>query len=295
MKKLITKLTLPTRETTNRIHYGKEKLDMIYDHAKIEFNDYGCHETRHPSLIRLLKAAWDQFIKSDQPRPEKMIHIDTGDIFNHAADFSFSITSKDLLDKCMPNFVFDAWPEVGILDYKTTFQELVQAGETSPANSRAFWIGANTHPTRVVANDLAAQYPDLMDIRMMEWNRRDKTNLYQHTSDYITLVEHCKYRILIDLTANGHSGRLPLLLATGRPIIATDRKYEQWFWFDGSFQPWIHYIPSAETAEGMLQAVNWTVENPEKAESIGKAGQEYAKTHLRRQNAIDRMGRLLNS
>jgi glycosyltransferase involved in cell wall biosynthesis len=117
--------------------------------------------------------------------------------------------------------------------------------------------------------------------------------------EFVTLKDHCKYSILLDVRGWGFSARLPLLLATGRPIIIASRNHELWFYHDGTFIPWIHYIPAGDkygetiSHEAVAEAVKWAIEHPEEAAKIGKAGQEYAQKYLTRDAIIKKIGGIL--
>lgn len=157
---------------------------------------------------------------------------------------------------------------------------MIQEGCHPPVDNRAFWIGANTNKLREETCKIAVHYPTYMDFRMMSWNRVDPNALYKHTPQYVSLVDHCKYRVLVDLGAGGFSARLPLLLASGRPLILAERTYESWFYWEESFQPWVHYIPGGSTSKSIIEAIHWTFLHSEQAKEIGFRGQEYAKTIL---------------
>lgn len=97
--------------------------------------------------------------------------------------------------------------------------------------------------------------------------------------------------MLVDLGAAGFSARLPLLFASGRPVILADRSVESWFYWE--MQPWVHYIPGGSTPESILTAVQWTIDHADDARRIGETGRTYAQTHLTADAAIRRCATLL--
>ena len=105
----------------------------------------------------------------------------------------------------------------------------------------------------------------------------------------MSLVDHCAYRVLIDLGAAGFSARLPLLFASGRPVILLERPVESWFYWE--MTPWEHYIPS--TQDTLLERVQWTVEHPEEADAIGRKGQAYAREFLTHEAIVRRCAQCL--
>jgi hypothetical protein len=110
------------------------------------------------------------------------------------------------------------------------------------------------------------------DFRSVEWQRSDPDDLASHTPTYVSLVQHPEWAVLVDALGRGHSARLPLLFATGRPVIVIARPDEsELLW---RLMPWVHYIPAAATVEALAAAVQWAVvDHPDEAASIGKAGQ----------------------
>jgi glycosyltransferase involved in cell wall biosynthesis len=84
-----------------------------------------------------------------------------------------------------------------------------------------------------------------------------------------------------------------LLFASGRPVVVASRTFESWFYWDTTLKPWVHYIPGGSSPESILRAVKWTVENPGRAEEIGRAGQAYAKEMLTYDCALKRYAKLL--
>ena len=267
-----------------------ERLDVLISPTDLRFRDYGGYETRNSATIRLIREAWALYIRGPKVNvAPRHIRISTGDLYRPYADFSYGVTSKDLVAKSFPSFLFDSWPEVGIASYQQVFDTMVEAGARPPTDPRVFWIGALTNPFRKTACDIAAQHPEWMDFRLMTWNRADPTALAPNTQAYVSLVDHCAYRVLIDLGAAGFSARLPLLFASGRPVILLERSVESWFYWE--MTPWEHYIPCTE--DTLLERVTWTVEHPEEAAAIGRRGQAYALEWLTHDAVVHRCAQCL--
>lgn len=277
-------------------------LEIKYDKNYLSIEDHKGYESRHASMIKLIHEAWDKHVKNSNLLGERNISLYTDDIFNPSCDYSFAIPGQEFLYKCMPNYVYDSWPECGIFDYQKTFDLMVSASLNEPVDDRVFWIGAISHllnpAPRIMGSEVSIENPDLFDFRIIEWKNRglDQT---QHTSGYVTLVDHCKYRVLIDFGGAGFSARIPLLLASGRPVILVGHPQEVWFYWNGSLIPWKHYIPCGSkdgknlSKSEIKNAILWTFENKEKAKSIGLEGQDYAKNNLNKNYIIDLIGSIL--
>lgn len=260
-----------------------ETLDVSIRNGDIQFVDNGGYESRNTSTIKLIQLAFEQYPPDSSFSREFRVY--TGDRFSKVCDFSYAITKKEEVPRSIPHYLFDAWPEIGIQSYQQTFQEMLDAGNAPWQYQQVFWIGANTNRLRVDCSALTRKYPGNIDFRLMEWNRKDPSALHKNTATYVSLIDHCKYRVLIDLGAGGFSARLPLLFASGRPVILADREFESWFYWDGTLQPWVHYIPGGHTVDSIEKACKWTFENQEEARKIGERGREYAKTYFN-QDAI---------
>lgn len=266
-------------------------LSVFISNGTLTIQDNGGYESRNKSTIRLLQEAFEKYVPDSTVTRQFTIHTEDGPSEN--AEYSYAIASSNDIHKSLPSFIFDCWPEVGIQNYQRMFEDIIEAGKFPYVDNRVFWIGANTNTLRKEVCNLSVQYKQYVDFRMMSWNRSDPQALHKHTQSYVSLIDHCKYRVLIDLGAGGFSARLPLLLASGRPVLLADRKYENWFYWDGTLRPWVHYIPAGSTPESVFHAVLWTFQHPEEAKKIGENGQLYAKQYLTHDYAVKRYAELL--
>lgn len=276
----------------------EQLLDVYFTTNSLQFVDHGGYESRHVSTMKLIRQAWERYIRRPGGRFQTptAVRINTGDIQSHhrtlECDLSYSVRGPADVPKCIPHYLFDAWPECGVRDYTETFQEMVTRGSSPPTDDRAFWIGARTNDLRAGVCDLKTP---LLDARMMTWTRTDPKALSVNTPAYVSLPDHCAYRVLMDLGAAGFSARVPLLLASGRPLILAERAEEAWYYWDGSLQPWVHYIPCKATPEAVLEAIEWTDTHREEADAIGRRGRAYAQTYLTREAVLERVAMALLS
>jgi hypothetical protein len=276
--------------------FANEHIELVcytYNYDILEITKFGNHlQERYDNIVELLKKSWNLYVKNKGSTNKvvfKRIYI--RDQYYTFGDYCFSIMNESQLDECFPNFAFNSWNEARIKDYKEEFNNLIEEGTKPYSDNRAFWIGNTlSHPSRNNFEKLTTKYPDLVDFRYLDWN---------NPHNYVSLRDHCKYRVLVDIRGWGHSGRLPLLLATGRPVIVGPRVFEQWFYFDNTFLPWVHYIPAGEKIgetfnfDDIIKAVQWTVDNPEKAAEIGKAGQAYAQKYLTQDAILEKIGDIM--
>jgi hypothetical protein len=279
-------------------------IDVKYNNVNLHIEDHGGYESRHKSMVNLMRDAWQSRIRNDlPPEPLRFFTLYTDDCFNPQAHFSFAAGDPVTARRCVPHFIFDQWPECGMPNYEKVFEEVALAGRSSPEFNKAFWIGVvfsedkYPHCHRSKGRRVASRLPELIDFREIEWRIKGPEQ-FKHTPGYVTIPYHCKYQVLLDFGGIGFSARLPLLLASGRPVIVVGRPQEAWFYWDAGFSPWMNYVPCGSkegiVTEGDIKdAVRWAFDNPAKAAEIGQRGREYAFANLTRSRAVDRMGDIM--
>lgn len=180
---------------------------------------------------------------------------------------------------------------------------MIIAGDEPHEDDRVFWIGNTAlevaaYGRRRMGGWVAIKHPDMFDFRTIRWKFGPDQHLT--TPEYVTLPYHCRYRVLIDFGGVGFSARIPLLLASGRPLILVGHPEEAWFYWDGTLVPWEHYIPcgpkdGSELNENMIfESIEWTFKNPEEARKIGMRGRRYALNNLTRQAALARIVEMMS-
>jgi hypothetical protein len=278
-----------------------ETLQVNYNGDKINFVDNQSYESRNKAMMKLITTSWEKHIKGSDKNNTSFI-LYTGDRYNERFDYSFSIRDISQSNKYFPCFIFENWPEIGIIDYQQVYNDMIISSKKPYTDDRVFWIGCNSNYNRTMGCNVAKQNVDLANFIMMEWQRIDNDALHLHTPEYVSLPDHCNYRVLIDFGGNGFSGRLPLLLASGRPVIIVGHPEEQLFyWDEENFIPWVHFIPcgkkdGSDVTEGaILESLLWTFENKNTCKEIGKNGQEYAMKYFNKNHIIDKIGEILKN
>ena len=209
---------------------------------------------------------------------DAMVYI--ADVFNADASFSTAGSAADK-DRIVPPYSFYDWPEVHIFGYEAMIRKIVSASKISPIYPKLFWAGFETNQFRKVAAEWAKNVANVEFRLMADWDRTDPAHL-QH-SMRVSLPSHTKYAALVDLPAAGFSARLPFLLASGRPLIIVERPQEQWFYWDvdgEGISPWVHYVPSAATTDGLAAAWMWIQDHPADAHAMAARAQHYVLYNL---------------
>lgn len=295
-------------ETEKKVVHGRyAQIDFKYNNYVLRAEDHGGYESRHKSMINLIRDAWRAHVRNEAPpEPDRFFTLWTEDNFNRMFHFSFACPGPAFVNRCMPHFIFEFWPECGMPDYQSIFDEMVFLGGRPPDEDKAFWIGAVFDPKlypwckRPLGLEVSSRRPDLLDFRRISWQQRGPDQ-FKHTPGYVTMQYHCRHRVLFDFGGVGFSARLPLLLASGRPVVIVGRPQEAWFYWDEGFVPWVHYIPcgskdgSSVSSEDIVRTLLWADSHRSRAEEIGRNGQAYALKNLTRKAVIDRIGSMMLS
>jgi len=256
----------------------------------------GGYQSRHQSVLTLLDRAEQDH--GGPPFGPLVIH--TGDRPISPAtggwrSYAFS-TAPGYGDVAVPDFVFGGWPEVGIDDFDETAEGVAAAGRQRAERPVVGWIGScHTHPVRWVLRRLGEEHPDLLEVDHVDWvPGPSQDRLRTSKGNHLTLPEQVgRWSALLDVEGMGYSGRLKLLLHSGRPVLVQERPWQEWYW--GALVPMEHYIPVRSDLSDLVEAARWVQEHPQEAEEIGRAGQRLARRMLTRTCAVERWARTLSA
>jgi hypothetical protein len=256
----------------------------------------GGYETRQDSVLKLLKAA-ERNHPLDAFGPS-LIHTEDRPV-SKAQDgyrsYAFC-TAPGYVDVPVPDFVLWGWPEVGIDDFDETCRRLAAAGEHPAELDAVGWIGScHTHPVRSLLYRLGQEHPNLLDIQRVEWVQAPSgKQLSTSAGNALSLPEQVhRWGALVDLEGAGYSGRLKLLLHSGRPVLIQDRPWREWYW--EGLVAWENYVPVKRDLSDLVPRARWVQDNWQEAARIGRAGQELARRVLTRASAVTQWARTLSS
>ncbi len=258
--------------------------------------DLGGFQSRHEAVLGLLEQA-----DREHCVPE------FGPLLVHTLDRPVSTpeqpwrsyafcTTDGFLDVPVPDFVFGGWPEVGIDDFDETCRRVQTAGYEPARLSVVGWIGsARTHPVRSALLRLGQQHPDLLDVQQVDWvPDPTQRRLQSSGGNSLSLGEQAaRWSALLDVEGKGYSGRLKLLLHSGRPVLVQERPWREWFW--DSLVPMKNYVPVRRDLSDLVAKARWVQQNPQKAEQIGRAGRDLARRLLTRTSAVEQWARAMRT
>ncbi|KAL4425428.1 hypothetical protein ABPG75_009444 [Micractinium tetrahymenae] len=140
-------------------------------------------ETRLPGIKRQLLAIWLKYGLPEGLDPGNAAHA-------HAV--------------LAPDWCFAEWLETRTLSWAEMLPLLLRAGELQPWESRTnllFFRGAPTGTRSAVEANISAQHIQQLDVQIIDWVHADRAK-------FVTLADHCAYKMLLHLLGSTYSARL---------------------------------------------------------------------------------------
>lgn len=194
---------------------------------------------------------------------------------------TYASADGDKRVRLVPDFIFYNWPQVGIANFDQLAASIISASSAEPTYPSLFWAGAASHSSRKHLLTLKNDSP-LYDFREIIWDRQDPNCL--RSSSYVSLIDHVKFKYLLDVEGNGYSGRVKLLMFTRRPIFLQDRPYKEYFYSD--LKPYVHYIPVKRDFSDLQDQLTWAEVNPEQCQLIANQALDYARLNFSTAKAV---------
>ena len=188
----------------------------------------------------------------------------------------------------IPNFSFYKWTEAKSSNFMNTKEELINNNiNWNDKLNKIFWAGSNLSPIRSTLNKFANH-------DMYEYN------LLDYGGKFVKLVDHCKYKYLLDMEGLGYSGRVPYLFLTGSCVIILENEHpnrDYKLYYDNDFIENIHYLKVKFNNNDSADIIHDKIMNKintSDCEMIGKKGKELAVTYYTYENIENYMAKLLN-
>lgn len=258
-----------------------EKKDSI-----IKIKNYGGYETRNENTIKFISNVLKKVKKDvrfnlyteDKPR----INI------NNLKTFSYSTIEEDYESTC-PDFIFEAWKEVGINKYEEKKLSIYEAGNDTYKNSKIGWIGSLTSQKRKQVCDLF-KHKNFLDFRVTNFT---KQNGVCTANNFLTLEQQVKeWKYLLDIEGNGYSGRVKLLIGSQRPVFLIDRQYKEFYY--QFMEPWKHYVPVKNDLSDLEENFNVIEKDPKLYQRIVAETNKFSQQFLTRKFAEEYFTKILN-
>lgn len=262
-------------------------------------DDFGGFGTRHASLLALIGDAVRRFPHVIPAfGTTGKLEMFSGDTLHRHYRYSLCTAMQYLQQKdqivAVPDFVFHGWPEVGIDDFDATCAAVADAGKTAPTHPKKLgWIGnVNTNPRRRLFVEVAKRFPTLIDARPFDTWSSTPGQIKEKAPGQMTMAQMAKeWGILFDIEGAGYSGRLKMLLHSGRPVVVQLRLlFEYWC---PHLLPMVNYVPVRWDSADVPAACVWIASKPKEAAAIGRNGAAFAKMFLTRDEAVKQWARTL--
>ena len=286
---IITNVKERTDDFINHVvQHNEQKMLVHVEYIKKE--DYLLFGAKRGWESRVTNTT-EMFIKAfnlirDEVDTDFSLDIDLGDYSEISLNLAYAYrnTNEKYL---IPDFSFEGWPEIGIINYDDTCKEIEKAGKEPYIYNKVFWIGSIlTNPIREELVKIGKNNENFEFIPMT-WERSEKKQDYlkkQQSDKYVSLPDHTQYKYLIDVPGIGYSARIKLLMFANRPLFIVDRKENEFYMKD--LKPFVHYIPVKGDLSDLEEKYQWAEEHYDEAQQIARNALDYAKTHLTTRAAI---------
>lgn len=266
------------------------------ENKSFSFQDFSGFDCRNISTMKLFATALSRI--RYQLKHSFKVPVITDDFAGDYPLKCFGYAKKDGQANVtlIPDFFFDGWASIGCDNYDAYMDEIVKNSFNPPMYNKLFWSGSlDIHPMRVKFFE-ASKVDDRLECLPINWKREELTAGKKLAKDVVLeLKEFNRYKYLIDLPCRGYSGRFKALLFSGRPLFKVvpppNTQLKEYFYDD--LKPFVHYIPVRNDLNDLNEQLNWAEDNYDKALEIAKNAQIYALEHLRTENAIAYLEKLL--
>ncbi|KAJ3020645.1 UNVERIFIED_CONTAM: hypothetical protein HDU68_010076 [Siphonaria sp. JEL0065] len=150
---------------------------------------------------------------SSTPIPDVEFVVDCTDYGSASKPGGLSFTRKteDELTWLIPDFGFQAWPEVGLLSYTDMRSDSLMYETNGPKKvEKLLWRGAPMTDSRKELLELAKEpWADVQELKWSCLKTPDEEGCRDFV-DYKTIPQHCGYKYLMQTEGHSYSGRFKL-------------------------------------------------------------------------------------
>jgi len=256
-------------------------INIVKEGKNLKVKNYGGYESRNQSSIKLAS----QMLKSLDKDIEFNIYTEDRPIknINNIKTFSYSTIDDGYSCTC-PDFIFENWREVGINNYNETCDLNYKSGLESYQTCKIGWIGSFTNNLRKEFYNFSLNNNDILDVRITNFSKNVDGSVT--SNNFLTMQQQIKlWKYLIDIEGNGYSGRMKLLMHSGRPLFLVERPYKEYFY--QFLIPWKHYIPVKRDFSDLKSNLNILEKDTSLYDIISKESINFAKKYLSKEYALE--------
>lgn len=248
---------------------------------RLFIQDFGGFQTRNFSSIKLAQQLLSE-VKKDvefniytEDKPKYNI--------NGIRTFSYSTINEDYSNTC-PDFIFNHWKEARIDDYEQHCVMLNECGKINYSENKIGWIGSFSCLARKQLYNYYKNNTNIFEMHVT--NLTLNLDGVVQSDNFMTMDEQVKkWKYLLDIEGNGYSGRLKLLMWSGRPVFIIDRPYKEYFY--QFMEPWKHYIPVKRNLSDLSENYNIIEKDHSLYKHISENAVKFSKEYLTKKFALD--------
>jgi len=169
----------------------------------------------------------------------------------------------------------------------------------------AVFRGSNTgcgynqsNNTRLKLAKLGAEYPQLLDAGITNWNfriRKNKDSPYLQIPDIENLAlvgklspeQQSNYKYLINADGHVSAFRLSLELSMRCCILLVESSQKWKMWFSDMLEPYVHYVPIKADLSDLISQLQWCLKNDDKCEKMAHNSLNFYKKYLTKKGVLD--------
>lgn len=275
----------------------KEKRKQLIQRIEKQYfsvDDYHGEDERFYAVQKLIRLSC-QLYNNENLNDVNISTQDRGSDEYGVYTFCYPAERPDLQPYSGPDWCFYWWRSAQIPNYIVLSKSLEKNGQSKAITNKAGWVGNIYSPlpdvpeygTRPLLKKIADNHPDLLEVLHVSPVDAQVNN---KVKNYRTLEEQVRrYKYLIDIGGNGYSGRLKMIMWSGRPILLVQRRYVEYFYKD--LIPYQHYIPIREDLNDLVKQIKWCRKNPMKATEIGNNCKEFAKQQFNLEKILENVNK----
>jgi hypothetical protein len=259
-------------------HHTMNHMYVSYDGSNLVMRGLS-FQTRFESTAHMINDAFQLILtqkKSVRHFTNLSVSIDDVGAGPVCPDWAYCPVPDCRSTKAIPDFSFYKWTEAGLIpDYTTIVLSLGSISTEHALLNKCGWAG---NPE---TNAIRKAFISKADKSLFEIFTPASTT---GTQGRLSMADEVKkWTCFVDLPGEGYSGRVPMLLWSGRPLLLVERSKEHPLdnvFYAAKLQPWFHYIPVQADLSDLNEKAAMVLSEGGNATVIAQNALEFARLHL---------------
>ncbi len=301
----------PTYEGEKNTNVFHNMLINLLEERKIPDIEFFINERDFPLLKKDLTEPYEDLFDSDKINIEEKYQFKKfAPLFSRSKKETFAdllfpteddwmrISGKYYTDKCSDGYTPEVLENIN-LKWKSKKPVCIFRGAATGCG-----ITSETN-VRLKAADLAVDYPDILDIGIVDWNARMKKfkgqpidvikpNKFRFAlKNKINQLEKSNYKYILNLDGHVSAFRLSSELGMMSVVLLVDSDYKMWY--SDLLVPYKHYIPIKKDLSDLVSQVEWCKNNDSDCEKIAKNALKLYNESLGKKGVFDYLQKMFVS